>query len=106
MAGMRFETSQNMKLGQSMALSPKLIQSAEILQLNSMELQERLEQEVEKNVALELVLPGSSDDADARRRDEHREEAPQGGGSTEFERLRRLEEIAVHARYVTLATRR
>ena len=91
MAGMRFETSQNMKLGQSMALSPKLIQSAEILQLNSMELQERLEQEVEKNVALELVLPGSSDDADARRRDEHREEAPQGGGSTEFERLRRLE---------------
>jgi RNA polymerase sigma-54 factor len=88
---MRFETSQNMKLGQSMALSPKLIQSAEILQLNSMELQERLEQEVEKNVALELVFPGSSDDADARRGDEHREEAPQGGGSTEFERLRRLE---------------
>ncbi|RLS97292.1 MAG: hypothetical protein DWI10_00965, partial [Planctomycetota bacterium] len=31
-----------MKLGQT--LSPKLIQSAEILQLNAMELQERLEQ--------------------------------------------------------------
>ena len=50
MAGMRFETSQGMKLGQTMGLSPKLIQSAEILQLNSMELQERLEQEVEKSV--------------------------------------------------------
>ena len=67
MAGMRFETSQGMKLGQTMGLSPKLIQSAEILQLNSMELQERLEQEVEKNVALELVMPGSSDDGDPRR---------------------------------------
>lgn len=91
MAGMRFETSQGMKLGQTMGLSPKLIQSAEILQLNSMELAERLEQEVERNVALELIAPGSSDDPDRRARDEHREEAPQGGGSTEFERLRRLE---------------
>jgi RNA polymerase sigma-54 factor len=88
MSGMRFETSQGMKLGQT--LSPKLIQSAEILQLNAMELQERLEQEVEKNIALEIVMPGASDD-DARSQDEHREEAPQGGGATEFERLRRLE---------------
>ena len=46
MAGMRFETSQSMKLGQTMSLSPRLIQSAEILQLNAMELGERLEQEV------------------------------------------------------------
>ncbi|MEY3026447.1 MAG: polymerase sigma-54 factor [Planctomycetota bacterium] len=90
MAGMRFETSQGMKLGQTMGLSPKLIQSAEILQLNSMELQERIEQEIEKNFALELVMPGASDDGDARR-ERHLEEAPQGGGSTEFERLRRLE---------------
>ncbi len=88
MSGMRFETSQGMKLGQT--LSPKLIQSAEILQLNAMELQERLEQEVEKNVALEIVMPGASDD-DARPQDEHREDSPQGGGATEFERLRRLE---------------
>jgi len=89
MSGMRFETSQAMKLGQT--LSPKLIQSAEILQLSTMELQERLEQEVERNVALELVMPGSSDDADIRSREPHREEAPQGGGATEFERLRRME---------------
>jgi RNA polymerase sigma-54 factor len=94
MAGMRFETSQGMKLGQT--LSPKLIQSAEILQLNAMELQERLEQEVEKNVALEMVMPGSIDESEAARRreekrDEHRNEAPEGGGSIEFERLRRME---------------
>ncbi len=89
MAGMRFETSQSMKLGQTMSLSPRLIQSAEILQLNAMELGERLEQEVEKNVALELVMPGTSDEVDQRRGP--REEAPQGGGATEFERLRRLE---------------
>ncbi len=94
MASMRFEARQGMKLGQT--LSPKLIQSAEILQLNAMELQERLEQEVEKNVALEMVMPGSVDEAEAaRRRDErreqHRDEAPEGGGSAEFERLRRME---------------
>ncbi|MFM1823543.1 MAG: polymerase factor sigma-54 [Planctomycetota bacterium] len=89
MAGMRFETSQSMKLGQTMSLSPRLIQSAEILQLNAMELGERLEQEVEKNVALEIVMPGTSDEVDQRRLP--REEAPQGGGATEFERLRRLE---------------
>ncbi len=90
MAGMRFETSQGMKLGQTMGLSPKLIQSAEILQLNAMELQERLELEVEKNIALELVLPGSSEDTE-RRRETGREDSPQGGGSDEFERLRRME---------------
>ena len=89
MAGMRFETSQGMKLGQTMGLSPKLIQSAEILQLNSMELAERLEQEVEKNVALEFVMPGGGDEI--RERPEHRGETTDGHGATEFERLRRLE---------------
>jgi RNA polymerase sigma-54 factor len=89
MAGMRFETSQGMKLGQTMGLSPKLIQSAEILQLNSMELAERLEQEVEKNVALELVMPGGGDEL--RERPERRGETTDGHGATEFERLRRLE---------------
>lgn len=90
MAEMRFDTSQKLRMGQTMGLSPKLIQSAEILQLNAMQLQERLEQECEKNVALELVNPGSSDD-DTRRQDQHREDSPQGGGSDEFERLRRME---------------
>ena len=90
MAGMRFETSQGMKLGQTMGLSPKLIQSAEILQLNSMELAERLEQEVEKNVALELLMPGGGEEGRERAPTERRGEE-EGHGATEFERLRRLE---------------
>lgn len=91
MAGMRFETSQGMKLGQTMGLSPKLIQSAEILQLNSMELAERLEQEVEKNVALELVMPGGGEESRERPETERRGDEAEGRGATEFERLRRLE---------------
>ena len=52
---MRFETSQQMKLGQQMKLAPRMIQSMEILQLPLMALQERIEQELESNVALELA---------------------------------------------------
>ena len=50
---MRFETSQHMKLGQQMKLSPRMIQSMEILQLPLPLLQERIDQELETNVALE-----------------------------------------------------
>ena len=44
---MRFEQSQGMKLGQSMKLSPRVIQSMEILQLPLTELEERIEHELE-----------------------------------------------------------
>lgn len=56
---MRFDTSQNMRLGQTMRLAPRMIQSMEILQMPMMELQERIEQELESNVALEQVEPGA-----------------------------------------------
>jgi RNA polymerase sigma-54 factor len=52
---MRFETSQSMKLGQSMKLAPRMIQSMEILQMPLAELEERLEQELESNPTLELA---------------------------------------------------
>lgn len=55
---MRFDTRQQMKLGQQMKLAPRMIQSMEILQLPLPLLQERIEQELEKNVALELEEPG------------------------------------------------
>ena len=55
---MRFDTRQQMGLGQHMKLAPRMIQSMEILQLPLAALQERIEQELEKNVALELVEPG------------------------------------------------
>lgn len=51
---MRFETSQSMKLGQQMKLAPRMIQSMEILQLSLTELEERIDQELESNSALEL----------------------------------------------------
>ena len=58
MTAMRFDTRQQMKLGQQMKLAPRMIQSMEILQLPLPLLQERVEQELESNVALEMVEPG------------------------------------------------
>jgi RNA polymerase sigma-54 factor len=54
---MRFETRQNLKTSQNMQLSPRIIQSMEILQLSLPALLERIEQELESNIALELVEP-------------------------------------------------
>ena len=63
---MRFDTRQQVKLGQQMKLAPRMIQSMEILQLPLPLLQERVEQELESNVALELTEPGEgrNDSAD------------------------------------------
>lgn len=66
---MRFEHSQSMKLGQQMKLSPRVIQSMEILQLPLAELEERIEQELESNIALELVEPERDDDDEVQRED-------------------------------------
>lgn len=70
---MRFDTSQQMKLGQQMKLAPKMIQSMEILQLPMLALQERIDQELESNIALEQVESGPEDadasEADAADRD-------------------------------------
>ncbi|MFN0133720.1 MAG: RNA polymerase factor sigma-54 [Phycisphaerales bacterium] len=78
---MRFDTSQHMKLGQQMKLAPRMIQSMEILQMPLAELEERIEQELESNVALEQVEhepEGEEGDTDLsgidRRRERVREE--------------------------------
>ncbi|MDY7107756.1 MAG: RNA polymerase factor sigma-54 [Planctomycetota bacterium] len=52
---MRFDASQQMRLSQQMKLAPRMIQSMEILQMPLMVLQERIEQELEENIALEQV---------------------------------------------------
>jgi len=46
--------SQQMRLEQR--LTPQLIQSMEILQLNVIALEQRIDEELERNVALELSL--------------------------------------------------
>ncbi len=83
---MRFETSQQMKLGQHMKLAPRMIQSMEILQLPLMALQERIEQELESNVTLELAGPEQTDAPSER---EH--ESEPGENAEDFERLDAME---------------
>ncbi len=68
---MRFEASQQMRMGQHMKLAPRMIQSMEILQMPMLALQERIDQELESNIALELVEPGSETaDTTAEREDD------------------------------------
>jgi RNA polymerase sigma-54 factor len=95
---MRFDTSQHMNLSQQMKLAPRMIQSMEILQMPMMALQERIDQELESNVALELGDPDVElEEADKERREDEREERlqqrelvigdEQTGNAADFERL-------------------
>jgi RNA polymerase sigma-54 factor len=106
---MRFDASQQMRLSQQMKLAPRMIQSMEILQMPLMELEERIEQELESNPLLEQVEPGDGEGTeagepgldgapDARHR-ENGELAPDaplridsGSGSDDFERLDTFEQ--------------
>ena len=105
MSGMRFDTNQSMKLGQQMKLAPKMIQSMEILQMGLPALQERIDQELESNVALEVVEPGLDlegaesgtvqEEIERERREEQRTDSEgerelvvgQGDDALDFERL-------------------
>lgn len=50
---MRLDTSQHMRMEQRMKLAPRMIQSMEILQLSTMALEERIDQELVSNPVLE-----------------------------------------------------
>lgn len=52
---MRFDASQQMRMGQHMKLAPHMIQSMEILQMPLGQLEERIEQELESNATLEIA---------------------------------------------------
>ena len=86
-----------MQLGQQMRLTPRMIQSMEILQLPLPALQERIEQELESNMALELVEPGSDrEELLAERLETRREEQLEAGeivagDGHDFERLADME---------------
>ena len=49
---MHMNFSQQMRMSQQMKLAPRMIQSMEILQLPIMELQERIDQEMDENPTL------------------------------------------------------
>ncbi len=92
---MRFETSTQMKLGQQMKLTPRMIQSMEVLQMPMAELEERISQELESNIALELSEDSPDDrsveadrtDADRDAAENERELTVSESGDSDFERL-------------------
>jgi RNA polymerase sigma-54 factor len=62
---MRFDTSQHMRMEQRMKLAPRMIQSMEILQLSTMALEERIDEELAANPVLERAdsVEGQPDSA-------------------------------------------
>ncbi len=52
---MRLDTSQQLRMQQKLILAPRMIQSMEILQLPVLELQERIQQELQENPVLEIA---------------------------------------------------
>ena len=94
-ATMRIDAGQHMRLEQRMKLSPRMIQSMEILQLPALALEERIEQELETNPVLELretlgekPTPDEDDLVQPLRVDD----TPAGGSSAEFNRAVELGE--------------
>ena len=51
---MRIDTGQHLRIDQRMKLAPRMIQSMEILQMSSQELEAKLEQELSSNPTLEV----------------------------------------------------
>lgn len=63
---MQLNFSQQMRMSQQMKLAPRMIQSMEILQLPFMELQERIDQELQENPAL-LAGPALESESETER---------------------------------------
>ena len=101
---MKFELRQQAKpaLGQHLRVAPRVIQAMEILQLPQTSLEERVAQELQSNVALEVAEETLDEEARigaaADRAAEHEEDSEVertlvvGEGGEDFERLRRIEE--------------
>ena len=97
---MRLSFGQEMRLAQKQVLAPRMIQSMEILQLPVLALQERIDQELQENPALELQetdpdLPTEAEngDADDSGGDEERELViDETNGEDDFERLLNMDE--------------
>jgi len=75
---MRIDTGQHMRLGQQMKLAPRMIQSMEILQMASLELLERIEQELASNPTLELREADPDTRANEMLREQNQRDAAEG----------------------------
>jgi len=60
---MQMQMTTSLSQRQEMRLAPRMIQAMKILQLPVMDLQERINEELENNLALEKVEPGEGDEA-------------------------------------------
>ncbi len=93
---MNFETRQQAGLTQQQKLSPRMIQSMEILQMPVQALQERVDHELEANIALEVDehLAGSEGPVEGEIEDEELvvgESDATGDSADDFERLATME---------------
>ena len=79
---MNFKIGQHVQTGQHMKLAPRIIQTMEIMQLPLPALEEKIEQELESNFALELVEPNQEDP---------QEHATEEEPESEFSRLEEFE---------------
>lgn len=86
---MRIEAGQHLKTAQQLKLAPKLIQSMEILALPTAALEERIVQELERNVALEADAPEI--ELEQVQPDRERTLSEDDGSAEGFERLREME---------------
>ncbi|MEY2713650.1 MAG: polymerase factor sigma-54, partial [Planctomycetota bacterium] len=95
MSGMGFNLSQGARLGQNLKLSPRMLTTMSVLQLPLGELEERVEQELQENIALERTEPESTDaraDAqDGSDASDDRTLVVEDGGAADFDRLDRFE---------------
>src|SRR6202041_2812359 len=97
---MRLDTSQQMRTEMRLRMAPRMIQSMEILQLPIMALQERIEQEMQENPALELQEedldlpeePGETVNPDAPSEEERELVVEDKNNEDDFERLLNMDE--------------
>src|SRR4029078_135822 len=102
---MQLSQSTSMRMEQRQLLTPRMIQSMEILQLPLMALEERIEQELQNNPVLELKE--NEDDGETRNsedvpEDQHRQYSEDeqalvvkdnNDGADDFERLAKISEF-------------
>src|SRR5437588_4756333 len=110
---MQLTQSASMRMEQRQLLTPRMIQSMEILQLPLMALEERIEQELQNNPVLEIRE--TEDDGETKNsedvpQDQHREFSEDeralvvkenGGGEDDFERLAKMSEFLENEEFVT-----
>ncbi len=91
---MKLEMKGQLRMEQKMKLAPRMIQAMEILQLPSMALLERIEQELNDNPVLEIAPPAqdADEDTDQQPDSEPAGEEQAGENPEDFERLNRMDD--------------